>query len=163
MEYEEATRAHVLYSRSRMPLLRRPKDAGLRFKPDDVLWGVARREGYSDTDDPTQHDAVVQHAFEFGTDKRAICGFEPPRRRSRVTATPHPQLAIPGPSNPRCPRCEALLGGTPGPAADVGMAETPGSSGQGPSGQAAEQTLPEGVVADQAVAEDPDPRGSLGD
>ena len=74
----------------------------------DVIWGVGRREGYSDTDDPAQHSGVTQHAFMAGQDRQAICGYEPPRRRAAIGQV-RPQLATVGPANPRCPRCEAVL------------------------------------------------------
>jgi hypothetical protein len=79
----------------------------------DVLWGVPRRAGYSDTDDPEQHAGVTQHAFELGLDERAICGFVAPRRRSMASLETRPQLATAGPDNPRCSRCDALIAPRP--------------------------------------------------
>lgn len=76
------------------------------IQPDNILWGVPRREGYSDTDDPLGHEGLVQHAFLMGNDERALCGFVPPRRLSRADKTPRAQLALPGPANPRCRKCE---------------------------------------------------------
>jgi hypothetical protein len=92
-----------------MRLFRGSKQDKTRWFEDEVLWGVPRREGYSDTSDPLAHTGLTQHAFEFGIDDRAICGFEPPRRPSRSYRDPRPQLALAGTDNPRCPRCAALL------------------------------------------------------
>ena len=75
----------------------------------EFMWGVPRREGHSDTDDPTAHTGVIQHAFEFGRDDRAICGFEPPKRSTRAYPDARPQLAVPGRNNPRCRKCEVLV------------------------------------------------------
>lgn len=92
-----------------MRLFRGSKQDKTRWFEDEVLWGVPRREGFSDTSDPLAHKGLTQHAFEFGIDDRAICGFEPPRRPSRIYQDPRPQLALAGTDNPRCPKCAALL------------------------------------------------------
>jgi hypothetical protein len=89
-------------------LRRRQTDIG-DIRPENILWGVPRREGYSDTDDPLVHEGLVQHAFVMGNDERALCGAEAPRRLSRADTVPRAQLALPGPANPRCRRCEAVL------------------------------------------------------
>jgi hypothetical protein len=91
-------------------LFRRPGDSPRRpLRADDVLWGVARREGLSDTDDPIVHANDVQHAFVIGDDENAICGFAPPRRTSRPGTQSRPQLALPTASNQRCPKCLGLI------------------------------------------------------
>ncbi len=89
-------------------LRRRRRDLG-EIRADNILWGVPRREGYSDTDDPLVHEGLVQHAFLLGEDDQALCGIRPPHRLSRADKTPRPQLALAGPANPRCPKCEAAL------------------------------------------------------
>ena len=77
---------------------------------DALIWGVPRRAGYDDHDDPKAHAGLVQHAFEVGSDERAICGFVPPKRASGPTAKPRPQLALPSTKlNPRCPKCVRLI------------------------------------------------------
>ncbi len=91
-----------------MRIRRRKPDLG-EVRPYNVLWGVPRREGHSDTDDPLAHHGLVQHAFVMGNDARALCGFAPPKRSSRADRTPRPQLALPGQSNPPCRKCVALL------------------------------------------------------
>ena len=78
--------------------------------PDSVLWGVARREGCNDLDDPRAHAGLTQHAFALGQDDRALCGFRPPRRRSPFSPEPRPELA--GASsdyNPTCRACVSLV------------------------------------------------------
>ena len=92
-----------------MRAFRRPRDNYNDPAATEFMWGVPRREGHSDTDDPTPHSGVMQHAFEFGRDDRAICGFEPPKRTSRVSRDARPQLAVPGRNNPKCRKCELLV------------------------------------------------------
>jgi hypothetical protein len=92
-----------------MRLLRGSKRSKTSWFEDEVLWGVGRREGFSDTNDPLAHLGLTQHAFEAGIDDRAICGFEPPRRPSGRQRIPRPQLALAGTDNPQCPRCVALI------------------------------------------------------
>jgi hypothetical protein len=92
-----------------MPTLRRANKAVPLVAPDDVIWGIPRREAASDQDDPLVHAGVTQHAFLIGVDYEAICGFKPPLRSGFVTGTKSPQLALPGRDNPRCPKCSALV------------------------------------------------------
>jgi hypothetical protein len=79
------------------------------YSPAEVVWGVPLRPGFSDDDDPRAHEGVAQHAFEIGSDRRAICGFEPP-----VRATPgrssRPMLALASSVyNPRCRKCSSMV------------------------------------------------------
>ena len=69
-----------------------------------LLWGVRRRRGYSEIDDPWSHDGLDQHAFVVGNDTAALCGFRPFRWRS-----PAVPLAIARDENPRCRRCLAVI------------------------------------------------------
>src|SRR5688572_8511526 len=129
-----------------MRLFRGSKQDKTRWFDDEVLWGVPRREGYSDTSDPLAHKGLTQHAFEFGIDERAICGFEPPRRPSRNYRDPRPQLALAGTDNPRCPKCAALLGRRGAVAADEVATEQ----------RDAEDTSAQAVgIAERALAERP--------
>jgi hypothetical protein len=76
----------------------------------ELIWGVPRRPGYDDQDDPKGHAGLTQHAFEPGNDERAICGFEPPKRASGPGSKPRPQLAMPTARlNPRCAKCARLV------------------------------------------------------
>jgi hypothetical protein len=87
------------------------------YNEDQVVWGVPRRAGLDEQDDPKAHAGLTQHAFEPGNDEKAICGFEPPKRASGPTAKPRAQLAVPNPRlNPRCPKCLKLIA-VPAPAA----------------------------------------------
>src|SRR6188474_53741 len=80
------------------------------WQEEQVIWGVARRAGLDEQDDPKAHAGLTQHAFEPGNDDRAICGFEPPKRASSPTAKPRAQLSMPNPRlNPRCPKCLKLI------------------------------------------------------
>lgn len=81
----------------------------------DVLWGVARREDHSDTDDPLAHKGLVQHAFLLGNDDRAICGFQAPKRLTRADRSPRAQLALAGTDNPRCTKCTTLIASATAP------------------------------------------------
>jgi hypothetical protein len=80
------------------------------WSENELIWGVPRRPGYDDQDDPKAHAGLTQHAFEPGNDETAICGFEPPKRSSGPLAKPRPQLAMPSARlNPRCPKCARLV------------------------------------------------------
>src|SRR6478672_6829800 len=92
-----------------MPTIRRGSKAVPQVAPEDVIWGVPRREAASDQDDPLVHAGVIQHAFLIGVDYEAICGFKPPLRSGFVAGTKSPQLALPGRDNPRCPKCSARI------------------------------------------------------
>jgi hypothetical protein len=85
-------------------------DETVAWTPLDVLWGVARRNGYFDIEDPSAHAGLTQHAFPFGRDEEAICGYRPPRRRDEWNPTPRPMLALPSDAyNPRCDRCQSRI------------------------------------------------------
>ena len=88
------------------------------WEEEQVIWGVPRRAGLDEQDDPKAHGGLTQHAFEIGNDDRAICGFEPPKRASGPTTKARAQLAMPNPRlNPRCPKCLKLM--VPAPSAPV--------------------------------------------
>src|SRR5687768_14991129 len=92
-----------------MRMFRRPRDKNDDPGTADFMWGVPRREGHSGTDDPSAHSGLMQHAFEFGRDDRAICGAESPKRTSRAYRDARPQLAVAGRDNPKCRKCELLV------------------------------------------------------
>ena len=88
---------------------KRAQDVTL-YEEEQVIWGVPRRSGLDEQDDPKAHGGLTQHAFEIGNDERAICGFEPPKRASSPTSKPRAQLAVPNSRlNPRCPKCLKLM------------------------------------------------------
>ena len=73
---------------------------------DSVMWGVRRRGGFSEFDDPLAHRGRVKHAFVFGSETRAVCGYRPVRwGRSGVP------LAAPTEHNPACQGCLAGVTG----------------------------------------------------
>jgi hypothetical protein len=85
------------------------------------MWGIPRRHGYSDIEDPRAHSGIPQHAFPFDRNDRAICGFEPPKRSTWLNPVPQPQLALASPAyNPRCQDCLRLLVGRSQHAPDLG-------------------------------------------
>ena len=92
----------------------RPHGDGSPEKPpwteDELIWGVPRRAGHDDLDDPKAHAGLAQHAFVPGNDERALCGFEPAKRASAPSAKPRPQLATASPRlNPQCNKCVRLI------------------------------------------------------
>jgi hypothetical protein len=88
----------------------KPAPDGKQWSEGELIWGVPRRPGYDDQDDPKGHAGLTQHAFEPGNDERAICGYEPPKRAAGPTAKPRPQLAMPTARlNPRCAKCARLI------------------------------------------------------
>src|SRR5436190_23078196 len=109
-----------------MPAFRRPNKNAVEVASDQVIWGVARREGASDRDDPLLHSGLMQHAFLFGVDDEAICGFRPPARVGFVGTAKMPQLAMPPRESPRCPKCAGLLvsASTPSEALDLDSTDT---------------------------------------
>jgi hypothetical protein len=82
---------------------RRNRKAGPLVSRSSVVWGVRRRSGFSEVDDPRAHDGLVQHAYLAGYDVLAVCGYRPLRRRQRRAAP----LAAPTALNPECPDCLA--------------------------------------------------------
>jgi len=80
-----------------------PPQTGKTFPADEVVWGIAIRNGYDELDDPLYHRGTTQHAYLEGNDNVAICGFRPPqsgprtRRRSRLglpTTGEHPMCGM---------------------------------------------------------------------
>jgi len=97
----------------RVRLLPGSNTQGEMWAHDEVLWGIPRRHGFSDIDDPRAHSGIPQHAFPLGHNERAICGNEPPKRPTWINPIPQPQLAVPSPIyNPRCQDCQRLLVGS---------------------------------------------------
>ena len=78
----------------------------LMVSRDSVMWGVRRREGFSEFDDPLAHRGRVKHAFVFGSETRAVCGYRPVRWGRSVVP-----LAAPTEHNPACPDCLAAVTG----------------------------------------------------
>jgi hypothetical protein len=84
---------------------RRTYEPALDFRLSDVSWGVKRRPGFSEFDDPQAHATSTAHAFVSGNDALAICGYRPYRRRRHSSVT----LAAPSEQNPECERCRSIL------------------------------------------------------
>ena len=82
---------------------------------DEVLWGVERRPGHFDLEDPKGHAGRIQHAFPMGRDEAAICGFRPALRRD-FDGVRRPLLAAASAGlNPRCGACAAQIAYAPPP------------------------------------------------
>lgn len=89
-------------------------EAGRALPAGAVLWGVVRRDGMSDLDDPSAHAGLAQHAYPVDADEQAICGYRPPRRRTQFSSGARVELAAPSSVyNPACERCVAAIGASP--------------------------------------------------
>src|SRR6476646_6649854 len=118
------------------------------YEEEQVIWGVPRRAGLDEQDDPKAHGGLTQHAFEIGNDERAICGFEPPKRASGPTAKPRAQLAMPNSRlNPRCPKCLKLMAVPAAVVEPVELEATDGAAGQEGAG-ADEPPLTDGEMSE---------------
>jgi hypothetical protein len=77
----------------------------------EVLWGVERRPGCFDLEDPIAHAGRIQHAFPMGRDSMAVCGFRPRLRRD-FDGAQRPLLAAAHQAlNPRCAPCARRVRG----------------------------------------------------
>lgn len=85
----------------------RPR-TGATFPADEVVWGVAIRDGFDELDDPFYHRGVTQHAYLEGNDSVAICGFRPPRSGPRTRRRARLGLPTPG-ENPMCGSCAKMV------------------------------------------------------
>ena len=83
-------------------------ETGQTFPADEVVWGIAIRNGFDELDDPLYHRGLTQHAYLEGNDNVAICGFRPPqsgprtRRRSRLGLPTHGE-------HPMCGSCARMV------------------------------------------------------
>src|SRR4051794_14354753 len=107
-----------------MPIFKRANNDRELIPPEGVLWGVPRKEGSSDTDDPLVHVGVVQHAFVLGQDDQAVCGYKTPRYATTGDKTPRPRLALAGRDNPKCRKCSLAVALAPGHLEDEHMADS---------------------------------------
>ena len=69
--------------------------------PDQIIWGVRRKYGYSEIDDPSVHRGLEQHAFVVGDYGAALCGAKAYGWRKPK----HIRLALPTEENPSCRKC----------------------------------------------------------
>jgi hypothetical protein len=84
-------------------------DRAAVFPADDVLWGIAIRDGFDELDDPWYHRGVMQHAFLHGNDRTALCGFRPPLSGSRDRRRARLGLPV-AEANPFCEGCVRRIG-----------------------------------------------------
>jgi hypothetical protein len=83
-------------------------DAGRKFPADEVVWGIAIRNGFDELDDPWYHRGTTQHAYLEGSDEVALCGFRPPQSGPRNRR--RPRLGMPDDrENPMCGMCARMI------------------------------------------------------
>lgn len=88
-----------------LSILQRTQPARVPSSPDHVIWGVRRKRGYSEIDDPATHRGLVQHAFSVDDYSIALCGTKTYAwRRPR-----HIRLAVPTEENPSCRKCSLAI------------------------------------------------------
>jgi hypothetical protein len=81
---------------------------GNTFPADEVVWGVAIREGFDEMDDPWYHKGMTQHAYLEGNDAVALCGFRPPRSGPRTRR--RTRLGLPtNEDHPMCGMCARMV------------------------------------------------------
>ena len=88
-----------------MTLLKRQQPAPASSSPDQIVWGVRRRRGYHEIDDPSAHRGLVQHAFVVGRYNAALCGA----RTYGWRKPRHVRLAVPTLDNPMCRSCSVAI------------------------------------------------------
>ena len=79
--------------------------APIPSSPDQIIWGVRRKYGYSEIDDPSAHRGLEQHAFVVGDYGVALCGAKVYGRRKPS----HIRLALPTEENPACRKCSMAI------------------------------------------------------
>ena len=81
------------------------KTAPIPSSPDQIIWGVRRKYGYSEIDDPSVHSGLEQHAFVVGDYGAALCGAKAHGWRKPK----HIRLALPTEENPLCRKCSMAI------------------------------------------------------
>ena len=85
--------------------LQRRSPAAIPSSPDEIIWGVRRKYGYNEIDDPSVHRGLEQHAFVVGDYGRALCGAKSYGRRKPSNI----RLAVPTEENPSCRKCSLAI------------------------------------------------------
>jgi len=126
-------------------------EGGRQLPADAVLWGVVRRDGLSDLDDPSAHAGLAQHAYPVNADEQAICGYRPPRRRTLFSSGPRVELIAPSSVyNTPCKRCVAAIGDPP----DAEASSLAASIGEISTTAGAAETPPITQANDEALSND---------
>jgi hypothetical protein len=81
---------------------------GRTFPADEVVWGIAIRNGFDEIDDPWYHRGTTQHAYLEGNDNVALCGFRPPQSGSRLRRRARLGLPTTG-EHPMCGMCARMV------------------------------------------------------
>src|SRR5919106_4009902 len=88
-----------------LSILQRTSAAPMPSSADQIIWGVRRKYGYNEIDDPSVHRGLEQHAFVVGDYDAALCGAKSYgwRRPSHI------RLALPTEENPSCRKCSMAI------------------------------------------------------
>ena len=135
---------------------------GRTFPADEVMWGIAIRNGFDELDDPWYHRGTTQHAYLEGNDNVAICGFQPPQSGPRTRRRSRLGLPTPG-EHPMCGICARMVVAprprVPVPVQPARPAVTVPVSAGGPRPvAAATMVAPRDSVAPQAAGNGATPR-----
>ena len=84
---------------------RRRATASIPSSPDEIVWGVRRKIGYSEIDDPSVHSGLTQHAFSLSDYGIALCGTKTYGQRRPE----YIRLAVPTQENPVCRECSTAI------------------------------------------------------
>ena len=85
--------------------VQRKSTARIPTSADEIVWGVRRKFGYSEIDDPSVHRGLTQHAFAAGDYTVALCGAKTYGWRKPK----HIRLAMPTEQNPTCHKCSVAI------------------------------------------------------
>lgn len=88
-----------------LSILQRTRRAPISGSVDQIIWGVRRKYGFSELDDPSVHRGLEQHAFVVGDYGVALCGA---KAYSWLKPT-HIRLALPTEANPICRKCSQAI------------------------------------------------------
>jgi hypothetical protein len=88
-----------------LSIRQRTSHAPIARSADEIIWGVRRKYGYSEIDDPFVHRGLEQHAFVVGAYGVAMCGAKTYGWRKPR----HIRLAVPTEDNPLCRKCSLAI------------------------------------------------------
>lgn len=88
-----------------LSILQRGTPTPIPSSADQIIWGVRRKYGYNEIDDPSAHRGLQQHAFVVGDYGRALCGTKAHGWRRPK----HIRLALPTEENPACRKCSMAI------------------------------------------------------
>src|SRR5687767_9553373 len=83
----------------------RTSPAPMPSSADQIIWGVRRKYGYNEIDDPSAHRGLEQHAFTVRDYGVALCGA----KSYGLRKPRHIRLAVPTEQNPACRKCSMAI------------------------------------------------------